>query len=205
MSSKDRYLVLAVGILLACSVIGIMVAIASIQIVVGLTQALMVFAGMVSIAAMSSISRFLEGTPAAPHINIAFNEAHTRQVLGKLESSNHENHPQAQASATPWDITADSLLGEDRNLALAKLRIDLEKELRRIAYSKRLSVSADREVGRLLRRLEEERLLDPEIVTALKDVLPACNQAVHGAEVTSETAQAVLSIGEQILRILRSK
>ena len=71
---------------------------------------------------------------------------------------------------------------KDPNLALAAVRIALERQLRKIA--ERNGVRGEgRSVGSLLQVLQKQDLLNRRQTSLLLDLLPTLNRAVHGAVV----------------------
>jgi hypothetical protein len=102
------------------------------------------------------------------------------------------------------EVTPENLLGQDNSLALAKLRIDIERELKRVASSAGL----DEGIGylgirRLANELVERQVLAPGAVVVLDNILSVANQAVHGKEVSTDTAAAIIRLGVQLIGILR--
>ncbi|MBI3169863.1 MAG: hypothetical protein HYZ22_15380, partial [Chloroflexi bacterium] len=73
----------------------------------------------------------------------------------------------------------ETILDRDPNLALAGLRIELEKRLVQIAKLNNLNVSKA-SVGQLIRLLNQEKILTPEESSALADMSGLLNSAVHG-------------------------
>lgn len=206
MLSKDIYQ-LFLGLFLVVAVAVIILLATRVPLIGELTQVAMLFAGMFGIAALSVLSRFIEGSVRGPLVQITFNEARTRQVLRDtidadyVEVSRHDYQ-----NKVPWEPTSDSLLAQDTSLALAKLRIDLERELRRIAYEKEIPFDARRlSIPRLTEALLNRHLLTASVIAAINDVMPACNQAIHGAEVAPELAQSVINVGEELLNVLRGR
>jgi hypothetical protein len=88
-------------------------------------------------------------------------------------------------------------------LALAGLRIEIEKALRSIAAN--LGISAERKgLGTLLRLLLEHGALSQEQGSVLSDVSSLLNEAVHGAEVDPRSAQWAMEVGPRLLEGLQS-
>ena len=97
-----------------------------------------------------------------------------------------------------------SVANEDPNLALAGLRIEIEKRVRNIAESK--NIEADKiPVGRLLGNLMQQKIITGEERKVIQDLIGLLNRAVHGAEVDDRAAQWALDIGPRILRALDEK
>jgi hypothetical protein len=166
----------------------------------------MMVAGMVLVASFSAVSRYMEGEKGGPLIHISFNEAGVDRVLDDVVGTKSgEARDRGLPEEKAWDFTAETLIIQDPVLALAKLRIDLERELRRIAFESDLDIEARRmTIGTILNVFAERRVLDQNVISAIRDVLPACNLAIHGGDVTLRLANSVINIGERLIRILRS-
>lgn len=96
----------------------------------------------------------------------------------------------------------------DPNLALAGLRIDIEKKLRAIADKHQLTSEGPEKTlsaAQLTRILVEHGLLSDDERRALNDLLTTLNQAVHGAQVSDEAAQWALEIGPRIISGLENR
>jgi hypothetical protein len=89
----------------------------------------------------------------------------------------------------------------DPNLALAGLRIELERRLEQLAHS-RGGEDAPRGIGNLLRYLNLKQLIGGAERAVLSDLVALLNSAVHGARVDAEAAQWALEIGPRILQAL---
>ncbi len=123
----------------------------------------------------------------------------------RIEESSPTVVPTKNADGNFSEYIAQSLL--DPNLALAKLRMELEIEFRRI-LGKRTQLGAKTDVKFMsLRSLwqeffkcfEEKRYL----LEALHYVNDICNAAIHGQRVPSEHAVEALSMGFRIVEELR--
>lgn len=87
---------------------------------------------------------------------------------------------------------------DDPNLALAGLRIELERRLRKVA--ERHGIVANRHgVGVLLRDLQSHNLLSREQSSILADLLPSLNAAVHGARVDPRASAWAVEVGPRLL------
>ncbi len=99
------------------------------------------------------------------------------------------------------DYSAQALAEEDPNLALAGLRIEIERRLVRLA--ERHGIARRRGgVGTLPRQLEERQLLTPEQSSVLADMVGTLNSAVHGASVSDQAAEWALEVGPRLLKSL---
>lgn len=98
----------------------------------------------------------------------------------------------------------ESILDKDPNLALAGLRIEIEKRLVQIARLNNLDISRAG-VGQLLRSLNQHQVLTPEESSALADMSGLLNSAVHGASVDKRATDWAMEVGPKILQSLDEK
>ncbi len=98
----------------------------------------------------------------------------------------------------------ESVLDKDPNLALAGLRIEIEKRLVQIAKLNSLDVTRA-SVGQLLRLLDQKQILTPEESSALADMSGLLNAAVHGANVDRRAADWAFEVGPRLLHGLDEK
>ncbi len=96
------------------------------------------------------------------------------------------------------EFSFQAVADEDPNLALAGLRIELEKRLRELARTRNLP-SERAGIGQLLRVLDREEVLNPDERSALSEMVYLLNSAVHGAEVDRRAAQWAIDVGPQLL------
>ncbi len=94
-----------------------------------------------------------------------------------------------------------SVAQEDPNLALAGLRIEIERRLGSIARARGLD-SRRSGVGQLLRQLASVGAVSQAEVSVLNDLVILLNRAVHGAEVEPRAAQWAIEIGPSLLAAL---
>jgi len=89
----------------------------------------------------------------------------------------------------------------DPNLALAGLRIEIEKRLISIAKLHNIDVKMQ-SVGSLLNTLSRKEILSKEERTIIADLISLLNGAVHGARVNFDAAKWALEFGPKILKSL---
>lgn len=88
----------------------------------------------------------------------------------------------------------------DPNLALVKLRIEIEKRLRDLG---RLHGLNDRQpLIRLFHQLRDEDVLVDPVLSGLQELVMFGNQAAHGAAVDKEAAEWSLQFGPRVLAVL---
>lgn len=125
----------------------------------------------------------------------------------RLQAGELPSAPEAvRAAEQPNDeLGVIELTERDPPLGLAKLRMDLERETRRI-YQQRVHRPAKRglSLGLMVRELVREDALPREIAAPLQDVLGLANRAVHGEYVQREAAEEIAEVGSRVLEALES-
>lgn len=162
---------LFLGGILALMVAGLVFLVSRVPMVNELGRVAMMIAGMLAIAALSAISRYLDGSNYVPLIKISFNAAQTRRALDDLivVAYDEENQRDLKPKLQSWEPTSDSLNDEDPALALAKLRLDIERELRRIAYEHKVAIEPRKTSIRfLLDTLTQRQVLPDRVVAAIR-------------------------------------
>jgi hypothetical protein len=114
-----------------------------------------------------------------------------------------EEAAKAKLLAPPPKVkpTYVTLAREDPNLALAALRLEIEKRLRLAAQKRGLAVDL-LSVGPLLRQLQDLGMITEDEHRVLGDLLSLLNRAVHGADVDSKAADWAVNVGSQLLAAL---
>jgi hypothetical protein len=166
-----------------------------------ISQLLIVISGMTAMATFTTFQRLIEGEGKLLP-STSFNETFLSQSIAE----NKIDRPPAEPiGLPPWDLSASQLVGIDNALALARLRMDLERELRRIAHESQIDVST-RPAGAIsfARELARREIIPAALLTPLQEVVTACSRAIHGEEVPNGLALAVLRVGGQLLEELRS-
>lgn len=110
------------------------------------------------------------------------------------------------ASSPPTERPRYSFLevaSSDPNLALAGLRIELERRLELLAHSR--GELPPKGVGNLLRFLNSRELIGGQEREVLSDLAVLLNSAVHGARVDPEAAKWALEMGPRILQALEDR
>lgn len=97
--------------------------------------------------------------------------------------------------------TFQTIASTDPNLALAGLRIELEKRLVKLAESRQMNVTRTG-LNQLLVDLNRRELIRNDERSLLADLTGLLNSAVHGAAVDPSVLEWALSIGPEILKAL---
>jgi hypothetical protein len=100
----------------------------------------------------------------------------------------------------PFQLVAD----QDPNLALAGLRIELERQLRALAEAVGIGTRMQG-ARRLVIELAKEGVLSAEEEDVLTDLIELLNDAVHGADVSSRASRWAMDIGPRLLASLQGK
>jgi len=93
------------------------------------------------------------------------------------------------------------LFKSDPNLALASLRLDIERKLRKIASSRELDVTR-LPLRQILNILHAKEIIGSSEFASLDMIINVCNKAVHAEKVDSALALKILDIGELALQYL---
>jgi hypothetical protein len=196
-STSFRLILGAISALLT----GVLLYTASLHIRQDIGQLLIVISGMTAMATFTAFQRLIEGEGKLVS-STTFNETFLSRSIGE---SKIDRPPAEPISLPPWDLSASQLVGIDNALALARLRIDIERELRRIAYESHIDVST-RPAGAIsfARELARKGILPTALLTPLQEVVTICSRAIHGHDdFPNELASAVLRVGGQLLEELR--
>jgi hypothetical protein len=90
----------------------------------------------------------------------------------------------------------------DPVLGLAKLRIELEKVLRKVSRSiDRPTSDPGRplSLGSLVHRLSSQEVIPSELAGPLREVISIANRAVHGESIASDDAEEIVEVGTSLL------
>lgn len=93
---------------------------------------------------------------------------------------------------------------QDPNLALAGLRIELEKKLNTLAISFGHEIKS-RGIGGILREVLDKQLINKEEYSILTDMIGLLNQAAHGAQVDKRAAEWAISVGPRLLETFEER
>lgn len=94
--------------------------------------------------------------------------------------------------------TVKRLLNSDPVLALASLRIEIEKKLRLAVRPFNLPIERSYELRSIIDALKDEDVLSSEQVVALRKIIDMCNKAIHGYEVSPIEAREIVQLTEDL-------
>jgi hypothetical protein len=195
---------LTVGIVSAFLTAGLLALVWHMGDTTGISQIVIILSGMTTMFAFISLQHFLGREGERKSLTpTAFNEAF-------LSSSVAEGILGSQAALAPpitlppWELSVNELVGTDNALALAQLRINLERELRRIAHEAHIDLSVrPPSVTRLAQELMNREMLPATFLEPLQEVIAVCNRGIHGEEISTDLTAAVIRVGGQLLEQLR--
>lgn len=92
----------------------------------------------------------------------------------------------------------------DPVIALAKLRIEIEKVISRLHKRTQSHRQQQRpfSIGKMVHDLTTQEILPPGISGSVREVVSICNRAVHGEDIRAQDAKAMLDIGTSLLQRL---
>jgi hypothetical protein len=108
--------------------------------------------------------------------------------------------PGAQGQQYTFQLVAD----QDPNLALAGLRIELERQLKALAEAAGVGTRMQG-ARRLVSELAKQGVLTDEEQDVLADLIELLNDAVHGADVGSRASRWAMDVGPRLLASLQGK
>jgi hypothetical protein len=192
---------LLVGTLLALLTVALLLLVTREGVLTGVPQVVMIVSGMTAMAALTAFQRFVESDKGSPLIPVTFNET----LLSTYISEGLPTfQPPPSEKPPPWELSADQLVGTDNAVALVRLHIDIERQLRRIAHAVRVDL-ATRPAGAvgLARELVGKEVLPVTFLEPLQKITQIRNLSVHGADISDNVAAAVVRVGNQLLERLR--
>ena len=99
---------------------------------------------------------------------------------------------------------ARKLLDSDPVLALAALRIEIEKSLKVIAKKLDLPIKEKRSITEIIVNLNRKEIFSYEQVKILRKIIQMCNKAIHGAVISKGEAKEIIFLTEKFYRILEN-
>jgi len=97
---------------------------------------------------------------------------------------------------------ARKLLDSDPVLALAALRIEIEKNIKTIAKQLDLPIKEKQSIAAIIANLKSKEIFSHKQVLILRKIIQMCNKAIHGALISRGEAKEIISLTEKFYRIL---
>jgi len=150
--------------------------------------------GLLGLAILPWLSSLIKSAELPGGFKIEFQDV--RDAVEKVT----RGAPAPKAFVPNQQVTSTEVAAADPNLSLVALRIEIEKRLRELA--RRNGMDERRSLKSILRELHDRKVLEPSIVSGLRDLITAGDQAAHGASVDPRAAQWALTYRPQMLGIL---
>lgn len=90
------------------------------------------------------------------------------------------------------------LLDSDPILALAALRIEIERKLGSAADFLHLPMGDKLSISKIIEAVRRKELLSFEQITALRKIVNMCNKAIHGSLISKEEAREIVDLAEEL-------
>lgn len=130
-----------------------------------------------------------------------------RRVKEDVEAKMAEHDENAVPASPAIRSTVDaiaSLSNDDPVLALAKLRMEIEKIVSKLHH--RVIQNSNRKrvqsLNRMIIDLMRSELLSPDIGHPLREVISICNRAIHGEDIRSKDVESIINTGSYLLEML---
>lgn len=123
-----------------------------------------------------------------------------QQAALRAESAGLLSDAPAQKEDTAFSF--QSISSRDPNLALAGLRIEIEKRLSLLTKIHHLDLNHRFSVGQMLKSLTQAEVMTVEERSILSEMVNMMNAAVHGAEVDDRAAKWAIETGPRLLASL---
>lgn len=145
---------------------------------------------LIGLALLPWLTHLIKSAELPGGIKINFNEV--KAAVDKVTLDQTFDVPERPSYRDIADI--------DPNLAIVKLRIEIEKRLRNLG---RIHGLDDRQpLTRLFRELRDKDVLVDPVLSGLQELVMFGNQAAHGATVDGEAARWSLDFGPRVLAVL---
>lgn len=101
-----------------------------------------------------------------------------------------------------WKIDyLEELVENDPQLALAKVRIEIEKRLRSLEeiYLSKNKIFFHSGINGIIKRLKKNEIIKSSLATSLNDVISVANRAIHGESVSKKDVVKLVNISSRII------
>lgn len=143
-------------------------------------------------------------------MNIFGNKFNFKKSIDKIENLTAKATKEAQESlinkseniakypsAFPVSQSKE-LLSIDSTLAIASLRIEIEKSLKALCLKLNIKNAEKTSLRKIIQGLHEINILSAYHVDALKEILITSNKAIHGGIITKNEAKKIIDLAEQL-------
>lgn len=157
---------------------------------------------LVGIAVLPWLGPLFKSIEIPGGVKVEFNEL---VAAGKkVEESGLIVEPRRARPMEEHEYAFQSVVGNDPNLALAGLRIEIESRLREMAKQRGLRWERI-PLARLMHDLESKGALSGSETSAIRDLVPLLNHAAHGAETDPSAFEWAMDFGPRVLGALEDR
>lgn len=143
-------------------------------------------------------------------LNILGNNFNFRKSIDKIENLTIKATQEVENSAeskkeistkypSAFSVSqSKELLVKDSTLALASLRIEIEKNLKAFSSKTNIENNEKTSLRKIIQNLNKIGVLSNYHVEALNEILLVCNKAIHGTNVSDSEAKKIIDLAEQL-------
>lgn len=164
-------------------------------------QVISLIAGTTFFAGISLLFDYVREPRTAPLIQINFNGQQLKEDLGNIVDAEY-----TEIADDFYPSGGGAYADDDLIIAMAKIRIDLERNIKRLARVNGVVREGQRfDMQRSLAALKREEKLPGVAVEAIQGILPICNRAIHGEKISVLDARNVIEIAQEVMIILEGE
>lgn len=90
------------------------------------------------------------------------------------------------------------LLDSDPVLALAGLRIEIERKLKLAAHFLDIPINKRYSILKMLEVFNKNEFLSSDQINALRNIVTMCNEAIHGSLISKQEAKEIIDLAEEL-------
>lgn len=90
------------------------------------------------------------------------------------------------------------LLDSDPVLALAALRIEIERKLKLVANCLEIPNKERYSISKMLEAIKRKEFLSYDQISALQNIIKMCNEAIHGSLISKKEATEIIDLTEEL-------
>ena len=148
--------------------------------------------GLLIVVVLPWLSSILESAKFPGGWEVKFRDVH--QAAAQVTASSEAVLPSVS------EPSFVAIAGQDANLALVGLRIEIEKRLRQLAA--KAGLPERQSLWYIFRELRRREIINAQALRGLDDLIGAGNSAAHGATVQDSVAQWAIDYGPKVLAVL---
>jgi hypothetical protein len=126
--------------------------------------------------------------------------AEIRKIKSEAEKTLSDSQSDQEIRPEIYEISSSikTLAESDPVIALAKIRIELEKALGQLARYNSLETKGHA-LGRIINEIANQEIITGEMGKTLRQVISVCNRAIHGESISEEGLTTIIDVGIELL------